>query len=263
MSISGELKETRQAAMQLLSIAILAVASSAAARTFTVKNNCNYPVWPAIFTDTNSPNCGTAVPDQPTGWKADPGSSVNFNVPDNWKCGRIWGRAECDFSANPGPQSCKTGGCAGGLECTGNYEKPASVAEWTFDGTNDNYDVSLVDGFNIPLEITNNKDCPVGSCPVDLNNGCPAGLEGPKNGAGAVIACNSDCNVDPNHDDSPSCCTGSHNKPETCPSSGVPHYSYFKDKCPKAYAFAYDEPSGALLTCPDSKKADYTLTFCP
>ncbi|EEC00002.1 hypothetical protein MPER_00163, partial [Moniliophthora perniciosa FA553] len=63
--------------------------------------------------------------------------------------------------------------------------------------------------------------------------------------------------------DSPSCCTGSHDKPETCPPSGVPHYHYFKDKCPKAYAYAYDEPSGSLLHCPDGKKADYTLTFCP
>lgn len=34
--------------------------------------------------------------------------------------------------------------------------------------------------------------------------------------------------------------------------------------CPNAYAFAYDEPSGtALWTCPTSKNAAYTITFCP
>jgi hypothetical protein len=40
--------------------------------------------------------------------------------------------------------------------------------------------------------------------------------------------------------------------------------SYFKTNCPNAYAYAYDEASqSALFTCPSSKNADYTVTFCP
>jgi hypothetical protein len=78
----------------------------------------------------------------PNSWEAPAGTSVSFNVPNNWKAGRIWvriipfaifissecssaqsstftqGRTQgCDFSTNPGPTSCVTGGCNGGLFC--------------------------------------------------------------------------------------------------------------------------------------------------
>ena len=115
-------------------------------------------------------------------------------MPDNWKSGRIWGRRACDFSQNPGPNSCLTGGkntlagpreivhrppsgsagCNGGLECdphTGTGVPPASVAEWTLSDASglDWYDVSLVDGYDLPMRITNNVGCPVADCPVDLS----------------------------------------------------------------------------------------------
>jgi hypothetical protein len=32
---------------------------------------------------------------------------------DNWTAGRIWGRRNCDFSTNPGPNSCLDGGLLG------------------------------------------------------------------------------------------------------------------------------------------------------
>ncbi|KAI3611705.1 protein phosphatase [Moniliophthora roreri] len=151
--------------MHFLTILVAAVASTATARTLTVRNNCAYTVWPAIFTDSS---CGGTAPDQPTGWQADPNSSVTFDV-DDWKCGRIWGRAGCDFG---GVGSCLTGSCEGRLECTGSYEPPATVAEWTFSETGDFYDVSVVDGFNIPMAITNSQSCAEASCPVDLNQNC-------------------------------------------------------------------------------------------
>ncbi|KAK7037690.1 hypothetical protein VNI00_010916 [Paramarasmius palmivorus] len=56
------------------------------------------------------------------------------------------------------------------------YEKLASLAAWIFDGTKDNYDVSLVDGLDIPSMITNIKGCPEGSYTVDLNNGADASV---------------------------------------------------------------------------------------
>jgi hypothetical protein len=58
-----------------------------------------------VFTDLN---VGTSVPDVPTGyepisrrcanltgvklcsWEASPNSQIAFNVPNNWKAGRIW-----------------------------------------------------------------------------------------------------------------------------------------------------------------------------
>ena len=89
-------------------------------------------------------------------------------------------------------------------------------------------------------------------------------MKGPFDSSGFPVGCKSDCLVDPNPGNSPSCCSGSHNTPATCPPSGVPNYNYFKSKCPNSYVYAYDESSGtALWTCPTSKKANYTVTFCP
>ncbi|KAL5514561.1 hypothetical protein ACEPAG_1877 [Sanghuangporus baumii] len=250
------------------SVIALASASVTVARTFTVTNSCPFTIWPALFTDLNvAPN----VPDQATGWEAPAFSSVSFSVPDNWKAGRIWGRRNCDFSTNPGPTSCATGGCNGGLLCdphTGTGVPPVTVAEWTLqgDGNQDFYDVSLVDGYDLPMSITNNVGCPVANCGVDLGPNCPDPLKGPFDSTGFPLGCKSACfaNLDGNPQDSANCCTGSHNTAATCPPSGVQFYSYFKDNCPNAYAYAFDESSGtALWTCDSGLNADYTLTFCP
>ncbi|RDX57534.1 thaumatin-like protein [Polyporus arcularius HHB13444] len=252
----------------LVSTVTLAVlASSAAARTFTVVNKCPYTIWPALFTDSN---VSPSKPDQTTGWEQAAGQTVTFNVPNDWQAGRIWGRRDCDFSTNPGPNSCVTGGCNGGLVCdpvTGGGVPPATLAEFTLglNGLPDNYDVSLVDGYNLPVRIDNNKGCPVADCPVDLAPSCPAEIQGPFDADGDPVGCKSAClaGLD-NPADSANCCTGSHNMPATCPPSGVKYYSYFKQNCPNAYAYAYDESSGsALFTCDAALAADYTITFCP
>ncbi|KAF6752653.1 thaumatin-like protein [Ephemerocybe angulata] len=243
----------------------LSTASIAAAKSITVYNACPFTIWPAIFTDLN---VGSAKPSQPTGWEAPAWSKVTFTVPDNWRAGRIWGRRNCDFS-KPGPDSCISGGCNGGLLCderTGAGVPPATLTEFTFDGTDDWYDVSLVDGYNLPVRIDNTAGCAVPDCPVDLGPDCPSQLKGPFDSSGFALGCKSAClaNLDGNQADSANCCSGSHNTPATCPASGVAFYSYFKEKCPNAYAYAYDEASGsALFKCPSGKNADYTITFCP
>ncbi|KAH8114442.1 thaumatin-like protein [Phellopilus nigrolimitatus] len=252
----------------LFSTVFIAMAAGASARTFTVTNKCPFTIWYVIFTDLN---VASNVPNHPTGWEAPAGHSVSFSVPDNWKAGRIWGRRNCNFSTNPGPLSCATGGCNGGLLCdsrSGTGVPPVSVAEWTLegDGNKDFYDVSLVDGYDLPMRITNNVGCGVAECAVDLAPNCPNALKGPFDSHGSTLGCKSACtaNLDGNPQNSANCCTGSHNTAATCKPEGVAYYSYFKDNCPNAYAYAYDEASGnALFTCPSSKKADYTLTFCP
>ncbi|KAI0752643.1 thaumatin-like protein [Daedaleopsis nitida] len=246
--------------------ATLTFVTSAAARTFTVHNNCPFTVWPAIFTDLN---VGSARPNQPTGWAQNAYQSVSFQVPDNWKAGRIWARRDCDFS-KPGPTSCLTGGCNGGLLCdpnTGTGVPPATVAEFTLqgDGSQDWYDVSLVDGYNLPMRVTNNVGCPVPDCPVDLGPNCPAALKGPLDSSGFPVGCKSACFAglgDPVNN--PNCCTGTHSQPGNCPASGVQYYDYFKSQCKNSYVYAYDESSGtALWTCDSNKSADYTITLCP
>ncbi|KAJ3575510.1 hypothetical protein NP233_g1048 [Leucocoprinus birnbaumii] len=237
-------------------------------KTFTVKNNCAFTIWPAIYTDLN---VAAAVPNQPRGWEAPAGNISTFTVPDDWKSGRIWGRTDCKFGQDPGATSCITGGCNGGLECdphTGTGVPPVTLAEWTLqgDGNRDFYDVSLVDGFNLPMEIKTSAACHSASCPVDLNANCPAEIAGPKSASGKVAGCKSAClaNLDGNQGDSGNCCSGSHNTPETCPPGNVQFYDYFKGACKDSYAYAYDESSGtALWTCDSGLKTDFTLTFCP
>ncbi|KAI9453213.1 thaumatin-like protein [Lactarius psammicola] len=242
--------------------------TTAIGRTFTVYNACPFTIWPALFTDLN---VGRATPNQPTGWTAPAFTAVSFFVPDNWKAGRIWGRRNCNFGTNPGANSCLDGGCNGGLLCdalTGTGVPPATVAEFTLStdpGVPDYYDVSLVDGYNLPMRINNNRGCGVPLCGIDLGPNCPAPLKGPFDSSGFPVGCKSACAAGlapPN--DSPNCCTGSHNTPGTCPPSGVQFYSYFKSNCPNTYVYAYDESSGdAIFSCPSSSRADYTITFCP
>ncbi|KAI0787897.1 Osmotin thaumatin-like protein [Fomes fomentarius] len=247
-------------------LAMLASGHGVGARTLTVVNNCEFTIWPALFTDMN---VSPSKPDQTTGWEQGAHQTVSFDVPNDWQAGRIWGRRGCDFSTStPGPTQCLDGGCNGGLVCdptTGTGVPPATLAEFTFgiNGGPDNYDVSLVDGFNLPMTISNNKGCAQGSCPVDLNPNCPAELRGPTDSSGQVVGCNSACTAglgDPTNN--PNCCTGTHNQPSTCPPSGVQDYAYFKNACPDAYAYAYDDAT-ALKTCPVTSAADYTVTFCP
>ncbi|KAI0646514.1 Osmotin thaumatin-like protein [Trametes meyenii] len=246
-------------------LAAITFAGVASARTFTVVNKCSYTVWPAIFTDLN---VGNATPNRATGWVQPSGQSVSFSVPNNWKAGRIWGRRNCDFSHTNGPNSCLDGGCNGGLQCdphSGTGVPPATLAEFTLSDANnlDNYDVSLVDGFNIPMRVSNNKGCPVADCPADLNPSCPGPIKGPFEPRGSAVGCKSACAAGLGGAvNNPNCCTGTHNTPATCPSSGVQFYSYFKGKCPNAYAYAFDDRS-ALKTCNSRLQADYTITFCP
>ncbi|EAU84109.1 hypothetical protein CC1G_06971 [Coprinopsis cinerea okayama7 len=247
---------------------LVLLASGAAARTFTVYNACPFTIWPAIFTDLN---VGSARPNHPTGWEAKPYTSVSFHVPDNWRAGRIWARRDCDFSTNPGPNSCLTGGCNGGLLCderTGTGVPPASLAEFTLSAAEDSdwYNVSLVDGYNLPIRISNNANCPVAECPVDLGPTCPLPIRGPVDKNGWVTGCRSACqaNLDGNPQNSPNCCSGEYSTPDKCPPSGVQFYDHFKKNCPRSYVYAYDESSNtALFTCPKNRNADYTITFCP
>jgi hypothetical protein len=120
------------------------------------------------------------------------------------------GRRDCDFnnaSTMGTPQTCLTGGCNGGLLCdvrTGTGVPPATLAEWTLagDGNQDFYDVSLVDGYNLPIRIDNSAGCPIADCPVDLGPNCPAPLRGPLDSTGFPVGCKSAC--DANLDGNPS-----------------------------------------------------------
>ncbi|KAL8290406.1 hypothetical protein RQP46_002664 [Phenoliferia psychrophenolica] len=239
-------------------LAATALATSSWGRTITVKNSCSYTVYPAIFTS------GGTVPDHVTGWEALAGSTESFTTADDWN-GRVWPRTHCDFStSSTDPSTCGTGGCNGGLQCDksgGTGVPPVTLAEFNFNGGGvDWYDVSGVDGTNVPTMIENTAGCDVPKCAVDLNEICPEDLQ-VSDSAGDVIGCYSACakNGDNNASNSPNCCSGSYDTPSTCPSSGVEGYTTFKAACPSTYFYAYDDKT-SLFTCTSSLEADYTVT---
>ncbi|XP_026290384.1 uncharacterized protein LOC113215046 isoform X2 [Frankliniella occidentalis] len=209
------------------------------AAKFTIVNRCPYKVWPAT---------GGAPWE---GWALEPQQSIDVYRDAGWS-GRFWARTECNFN-QAGEGGCKTGDC-NGLSCRAGGAPPASLAEFTLAGFGgmDFYDVSLVDGFNIPVSVRSqggSGSCRETSCKFNINSVCPPELQD-KGGA----ACKSACLAfgDPKY-----CCTGDFNDPNRCKPT---HYSeLFHNHCPDAYSYAYDDLR-ATFTC---SRADYTITFCP
>ncbi|BGP14801.1 hypothetical protein JCM10213v2_002756 [Rhodosporidiobolus nylandii] len=204
----------------------------------------DYTLWPALFTSVGD------LPSQDTGWEAKAGSSITFEVNQGWG-GRIWGRTNCDFTSDKPDYQI-------GLKCNttaGTGVGPCTLAEFNLQTDVDNYDTSNVDGFNLPLAITNTDGCSLSNCPYNLLEDCPTDLQ-KKNDAGDVVGCLTDCGAH-----------GDNDTPDKvhspCPSSNIPNYSWWKNQCPIAYAYAYDESSGtALFTCTGGT-ANYQITFCP
>ncbi|KAL1925854.1 hypothetical protein VTP01DRAFT_8091, partial [Rhizomucor pusillus] len=94
--------------------------------TVTVKNSCGSGLKVYKLTNGGGKQESTEV---------GAGSSHDFQVDSNWS-GRFWG-------------------CKDGSDC-GNYGSAVSLAEFLFKGYGgqDFYDISFVDGFNLPLDIS-------------------------------------------------------------------------------------------------------------
>lgn len=216
--------------------------------TFNLINRCDYNVWPGIL-----PNAGSDKLDS-TGFMLAPGDSRVSQAPQEWS-GRIWGRTGCNFDANTGQGKCATGDCGSNqIECNGVGATPATLAEFTvFSGTKqDFYDVSLVDGYNLPMAIQavgGSGSCDTTGCVKDLNRMCPNELR-----VGDGQACKSACEAfgTPEY-----CCNGAYGSPSTCKPSS--YAAIFKNACPKSYSYAYDDAT-STFTCTG---ADYIITFCP
>lgn len=230
----------------ILSLAILFISKGASGATFTFVNKCDYTVWPGILSSAGSPKL------ESTGFQLTKSTSRSFQAPTGWS-GRFWGRTGCNFDgSNRG--SCATGDCGSGtIECNGaGATPPATLAEFTLgSGSADFYDVSLVDGYNLPMIVESSGGsgtCASTGCVKDLNRNCPAELrvEGGQ-------ACNSACGAfgTPEY-----CCNGDYSSPATCKPSL--YSQMFKNACPLSYSYAYDDAT-STFTCTG---ADYTITFC-
>ncbi|KAM7523111.1 hypothetical protein LguiA_013013 [Lonicera macranthoides] len=224
--------------------------------TITITNNCPYTIWPATLTGG-----GPTVAQLPnTGFELGQGATSSIDVPAQWSSGRIWARAHCTTDST-GRFTCPVADCATGqIPCNGaGGVPPATLAEFTLGSQGqDTFDVSNVDGFNLPLSIAPQGGagdrCITTSCGVDINADCPQQLA-VRDANGATIGCRSGCNA---FNTPQECCTGSSNDPQVCQPTGFS--MFFKQRCPQAYSYGYDDGS-STFTCTGGP--NYAITFCP
>ncbi|KAL5079048.1 hypothetical protein RYX36_007469 [Vicia faba] len=221
----------------------------------TIINQCNYTVWPA-----SSPSPGTAGNSgnaTHTGFILKPGENSTITTSDKWS-GRVWGRTLCTTDSATGNFSCVTGDCGSGkIACDNSGSGPLTLAEFSLNGSNnkDYYDVSLVDGYNVPMNIVplnSSGKCNITGCPTDLNAVCPTELKAMNNGT--LVGCQGPCAA---FNLQVFCCAGSLSTPETCEPSV--YANIFKTACPTAYSYPYDD-STSTFSCPAT---DYHVVFCP
>ncbi|PUZ69365.1 hypothetical protein GQ55_2G102400 [Panicum hallii var. hallii] len=224
-------------------------AAGAMAATFVFRNNCNETIYPGVQTNPRRPAFPT------TGFQLQPG------VAGTW-AGRIWPRHRCSpgGASGGGGLSCASGDCAGRLECAGaGNQPPSTLAEFALGGSggNDFYDISNVDGFNVPLQIGPagaGAGCATVTCGADINAACPQELA-LRAADGGTVGCKSACLA---FDTDEHCCRGEYGTPGRCRPS---RYSeFFKHKCPQAYSYAYDDRT-STFTC--ATGAGYNIVFCP
>ncbi|CAN1153199.1 Pathogenesis-related protein 5 [Linum perenne] len=226
---------------------------------FYVHNKCPFSIWPATAANGGHPVIAEG------GFYLPSGSTQRVTAPWNWS-GRFWARTGCTFhsptiSSNWLP-TCDTGDCDGRLQCNGLIgTPPATLVEVTLQGDKGGpafYDVSLVDGYNIPVAVLSrplSAKCAVSGCVRDLNGCCPPELQVlSRNGSGRVVGCKSACktfNIDS------FCCRNEYGRPEKCRPNV--YSKMFKDACPSYYSYAYDSPP-PLVNC---TAKEYVITFCP
>lgn len=226
--------------LSLAAFAGLTVASSNSTSgngmQIVVKNQCDYDL--TVSKLSNGQSSGTND-------KVSQGSSKTYPLDEKWQ-GRFFGQKDCSGS------NCKI---AGG-------DNPASLAEFTFRGSggNDFYDLSFVDGFNLPIKISP-IDGHGGASSGEYNCGsptcsslptCPDDMKITKNGK--FIGCQSACSK---YGSEEYCCSGSHDTPDTC--SPNSYSKAVKNDCPDAYSYAYDDKKSTYSCVAEG----YNIVFCP
>ncbi|KAG1467633.1 hypothetical protein G6F56_004300 [Rhizopus delemar] len=211
------------------------MAAPADSVTITVKNSCEKSIQVNQLTNNESYGKATSVSS---------GDNLKISVPSNWG-GRIWARE----------------GCSGSSDC--HVGAPASLAELLLAGAGgmDFYDVSFVDGYNLPISITPNGQTAdpnyqyqCGSPACSSLPSCPKELQDTDDN-GNYIGCKSACSAfgTPEY-----CCTGEAESRAICQATkfSLP----VKNACPDVYTYAYDD-STSMYACASPK--GYTVTFCP
>ncbi|XP_057983142.1 thaumatin-like protein [Malania oleifera] len=220
---------------------------------FYIGNKCPFPIWPAAASNTGQPVIAEG------GFYLPSGHTQLVRAPYSWS-GRIWARTGCNFNSKSNwNRACETGDCDGRLACNGlTGLPPVTLVQFSLQGDKGKpnfYDVSLVDGYNIPVLVSaRGSSCTsIGGCLKNLNRMCPQELQVVSN-SGAVVACKSACLA---FDQDIFCCRNQYGVPEKCKPNT--YSKIFKDACPSYYSYAFDTPP-PLASCTSN---EYVITFCP
>ena len=229
--------------------------AAASAREVTFVNKLSQTIWVAASPDP-------AHPLRATGWVLRAGHSVTIRVPNHWN-GRFWGRTGCVFHHGRG--HCQTGGCGNKLECTGWGAVPATLAEYDLDAWEgmDFYDVSMVDGSNLPMyvHVTKGKAAKKVSARGCIPAGCTKLVACPKvlqvKADGKVVACESACL---HFGTDQYCCRGKWAPRAQCNPAKWPvdYAKVFKRAEPYAYSYV-DDDATSVYVC--SGRCDYEIVF--
>jgi hypothetical protein len=227
-------------------------------RLVTFTNRMSQTIWVAAAPSATSPLAAT-------GWVLPAGQSVTITTPNNLNT-RFWGRTGCVFNS-AGVGHCQTGDCGGLFQCKGWGTIPATLAEVNFDAWDslDFYDVSMVDGSNLPMYINITKSSG-GTVDKISSDGCvPAGCTKPvvcpsildvKVGS-TVVGCISAC---ARLGTDQLCCRGQYSSRAACDPSTWPidYAAVFKKAEPYAYSYV-DDDATSVFTC--KGVCDYRITF--
>jgi hypothetical protein len=224
----------------------------------TFVNQMPQTIWVAAAPNANTPLAAT-------GWVLSPGQSVTITTPNNLNT-RFWGRTGCSFN-RAGVGHCQTGDCGGLFQCKGWGTIPATLAEVNFDAWQglDFYDVSMVDGSNLPMYINITKSsggtkdkispngCVAAGCTKPVN--CPSALD--VKAGSAVVGCVSAC---ARLGGDQYCCRGQWSARSACDPAKWPvdYAEVFKSAEPYAYSYV-DDDAASVFTC--SGVCDYRITF--
>ena len=250
---------SRRARYLVVALAMaFAVAAPAAAgahsRTVTLVNRTQETIWPAAWPGALS---------GATGWRLPAGASLHLTVPDHWNA-RLWGRTGCHFGPR-GRGGCETGDCAGLYQCRGWGAIPSTLAEYDLDAYDhlNFYDVSMVDGSNLPMYITtahSRTPDPISADGCERGHGCTRAVRCPPAlrvmRAGQTVACSSPC---ARLHTARYCCSGrfAHgcSPARTWP---IDYARVFKRAEPFAYSWSGDDAT-SVFTCAGG--CDFRITF--
>ncbi|KAF8087067.1 hypothetical protein N665_0600s0016 [Sinapis alba] len=250
--------------MALIKLALLLflasnLSVSVMSRSFRIENKCDYTIWPATYNYQGSVDT--------SGFILEKGQTRTINTTSSW-IGNLWGRTLCSTNST-GNFTCITGDCGSGeIECSSNklVVPPATLAEFNLaiDGGNDYYDVSVINGYNLPVLVTpENVTCKSIGCVVDIKKTCPTELWINRTDirSNDPYACKTSCQINQTRE---LCCVGLYVAdndvvpPEQC--KRTIYSETFNRECPGAYSYAYDTDI-STFTCPYS--SNFVVQFCP